>query len=76
MRFNSESEKTVWIINNLPAKESIKLLGVTKRHYKSKDEAKAWRNKWMKLVHPDNARIPGSQQAAAFIQYLYEDMIR
>ncbi|MBR2259717.1 MAG: hypothetical protein IJ899_20740 [Blautia sp.] len=76
MKFKNESEKTIWIINNLHPKDSIDLLGVTKRLYKHRDEAKAWHKKMTKLVHPDNNRgVPGAQNALIFVQRLYEDMI-
>ena len=76
MRFNSESEKTIWIINNLRPKDANDLLGVTKRLFEHRDEAKAWHKKMTKLVHPDNNRgVPGAQNALIFVQRLYEDMI-
>ncbi|OON97910.1 MAG: hypothetical protein ATN36_02215 [Epulopiscium sp. Nele67-Bin005] len=73
--FISELHKLAYMFVNYTSKFDEDL-GITRLHYLDIDEAKAWRNKYIKLFHPDQMNSLGvNEDISSAITKIYKRMV-
>jgi formyltetrahydrofolate synthetase len=73
--FKSEEHKIAFMLLYYDKKFNSEL-GITQRHFLDKEKAKEWRNKYMKLFHPDKGKkFKDQDQIASAITTIYKRMV-
>lgn len=72
--FKTETHKYLFALLYTDKKLRMKLLGISEELYENETEAKAWRNKILKQIHPDNCAIEGAKEAIEKLNELYAGM--
>lgn len=73
--FKSKQHRYIFALVELDGENRAKILEITRELYNDKDKAKIWRDKLIKLIHPDNCPIEGSEKAMAKVNELYSRMV-
>ena len=73
--FKSLQHRYIFALVELDGESREKLLKITRELYNDKDKAKSWRDKIVKLIHPDVCTIEGSDKAVAKLNELYSRMV-
>lgn len=73
--FRSKPHRYIFALAELDGESREKILEITKELYNDKDKAKIWRDKIIKLIHPDICNIEGSEKAMAKLNELYSRMV-
>lgn len=73
--FISKQHRYVFALVELDGENRAKLLEITRELYYDKNKAKAWRDKIIKLIHPDVCIIDGVEKAMAKVNELYSRMV-
>ena len=73
--FTSKSAEYIFYLLELDGKDRLDKLQINRKFYSNKKLAKSWRDKIAKEIHPDICKLPGSKEAIAKLNQLYEGMI-
>lgn len=73
--FKSKQHRYIFALIELDGENREKILEITNELYHNKEKAKIWRDKIIKLIHPDVCTIEGADKAMAKINELYSRMI-
>lgn len=73
--FKSKQHRYIFALAELDGENRAKILEITIELYNDKDKARIWRDKIVKLIHPDVCTIEGSQKAMAKLNELYSRMV-
>lgn len=73
--FKSKQHRYIFTLTELDGENRAKILEITKELYHDKDKAKIWRDKIIKLIHPDICTIEGAEKAMAKLNELYSRMV-
>lgn len=73
--FTSKSNEYIFYLTELDGEVRMKKLGITKSLFNNKNEAKAWRDKILKEIHPDINNHPKSTLAMAKLNEMYNSMV-
>lgn len=72
--FKSETHKYLFALLYTDKKLRMKLLDISEELYENENAAKSWRNKILKLIHPDNCELEGAKEAIEKLNELYARM--
>lgn len=70
--FQSLEAKMIFALLELDGESRNNLLGLTDKHYRSKDEAQKWRRQITKVIHPDKSENPLAEKATQKINEIYK----
>ena len=73
--FKSEQHRYIFALIELDGENRAKILDITNDLYNDKDKARSWRDKIIKLIHPDVCSIEGTEKAMAKVNELYSRMV-
>lgn len=73
--FKSKQHRYIFALTQLDGENRAKILDITNELYNDKNAAKDWRDKIIKLIHPDICIIEGAGAAIAKLNELYSRMI-
>jgi len=73
--FKSKQHRYIFALVELDGESRARILEITKELYNDKDKAKIWRDKIIKLIHPDLCTIEGCEKAMAKVNALYSRMV-
>lgn len=73
--FKSKEHRYIFALIELDGENRAKILEITRELYDDKNSAKVWRDKILKLIHPDICTIDGSDKAVAKLNELYARMV-
>lgn len=73
--FISKQHRYVFALVELDGENRAKLLEITRELYHDKNKAKAWRDRIIKLIHPDVCDIDGAEKAMTKVNELYSRMV-
>lgn len=73
--FKSKTDEYIFYLLEMDGKQRAEKLKINRNCYLSKVEAKKWRNKIAKELHPDKSNHKKATQAAAKLNQLYKEMI-
>ena len=72
--FASEEHMLIFALVYTDTSLRAKLLGITEELYENEEEAKQWRNKIVKKIHPDHCHIDGADAAVRKLMEFYKSM--
>lgn len=73
--FKDEAAKTIFYLLMMDSESRAKELGISARLFHDPGQAKEWRNRMIKIVHPDNCSHPMAAQATEKVMELFNGMI-
>ena len=73
--FKTEEDKMIFYIIEMDGKKRSANLGVTRKCFTDKDEARKWKNNMLKKIHPDKTNNKYATDAAAEVNQLYKEMV-
>ena len=73
--FTSKSNEYIFYLTELDGEIRMKKLGITKSLFTNKKDAKLWRDKISKEIHPDINNHPKSALAMAKLNEMYSSMV-
>lgn len=73
--FKSKAHRYVFALAELDGESREIILEITKELYNNNEMAKAWRDKILKIIHPDICKIDGATKAMTKLNEIYSRMI-
>jgi len=74
--FKSEAAKTIFYLLVMSGEARTDYLGIDERLYEDASAARKWRDRLIKIVHPDNCDHPKAQEAVKEITRIYGRMTK
>ena len=75
LQISKGSNEYIFYLTELDGEIRMKKLGITKSLFNNKNEAKVWRDKILKEIHPDINNHPKSTLAMAKLNEMYNSMV-
>lgn len=72
--FVSQAAKLVFFLTELDGKSRLEKIGYEKKMSYDKEEAKNWRNKIIKKIHPDYCNHPRAKEATEELDKMYKEI--
>lgn len=73
--FKSKEDELIFYILEMDGKRRSEKLGITRKCFLNKEEARKWKNNILKSIHPDKVSHKYSNEAVAEINQLFEEMV-
>lgn len=73
--FKTQEDELIFYLLEMDGKKRSQKLFITKKCFTSESEAKKWRNKISKKIHPDKTKNKNATKASAKLNQLYKEMI-
>lgn len=73
--FKSEEDEIIFYLLEMEGKKRSEKLGITRACFINEKEAKKWRNRISKKIHPDKTNNKNATEATAKLNQLYKEMI-
>ena len=73
--FKSKQHRYIFALVEFVGESRARILEITKELYNDKYKSKIWRDKIIKLIHPDLCTIEGCEKAMAKVNALYSRMV-
>lgn len=74
--FKDESSEIIYCILELQGEARVQKLGINRLHYVDKQYAREWKNKLIKVIHPDQCTHVNANEATIELNKLYGEMIK
>ncbi|MGL4911729.1 MAG: hypothetical protein ACRC3Y_04780 [Romboutsia sp.] len=73
--FSSLANEYIYYLLELDGELRNKNLGIINNHFKNKKKAKEWKDKILKVIHPEVSRHPNSSEAIAELNSIYNKLL-
>lgn len=73
--FKSNEDELIFYILEMDGKRRSDKLGITRKCFMDKSEARKWKNDILKIIHPDKLKHPMANEAVSEINQLYKEMV-
>lgn len=73
--FKSEEDEIIFYVLEMDGKKRSDKLGITRKCFMDKEEARKWKNNILKIIHPDKINNKYATDAVAEINQLYKEMV-
>lgn len=73
--FKSQEDEIIFYLLEMEGHKRSEKLGITRKCFINKSDAKKWRQQVIKKIHPDKSKNKNASRACAKINQLYEEMI-